>query len=149
MMKFLICSIVLLVAPLSAQQTTEMPVEPMLSMADTYQKRAPVGSQYFAKGSQVPFTGVLFGRYANGEIMTTQDYVDGIGQGTWANYDPDGRISEQGTYKNNRVEGPVTQFYEDGSVKARGQYQHWKKPIGEWTYYDRQGNVVHQMRYTP
>ncbi|MDA0973642.1 MAG: hypothetical protein O2867_07920 [Bacteroidetes bacterium] len=47
------------------------------------------------------------------------------------------------------MEGPVTLFYEDGSVKARGQYRHWKQPIGNWTYYDRNGNVVHEMTYTP
>jgi antitoxin component YwqK of YwqJK toxin-antitoxin module len=96
----------------------------------------------------VPFTGILYGRYDNGQLMTIQEYVDGIGNGTWVQFNPDGTKLEQGTYVDNRVEGPVTQFYEDGSIKAKGQYLHWKKPIGEWVYYDREGKVVHEMTYT-
>jgi antitoxin component YwqK of YwqJK toxin-antitoxin module len=122
----------------------------MIPMTETYQRAADgIGSRYYQDGSSSPFTGVLYGRYDNGELMTTQDYVDGIGNGKWTSYDPDGRKNEEGTYVENRVEGPVTLFYEDGSVKARGQYKHWKQPIGKWIYYDRQGNVVHEMTYTP
>lgn len=122
----------------------------MIPMSETYQRASDgIGSRYYQAGSSTPFTGVLYGRYDNGELMTTQDYVDGIGNGKWTSYDPDGRKNEEGTYVDNRVEGPVTLFYEDGSVKARGQYRHWKQPIGNWTYYDRNGNVVHKMTYTP
>jgi antitoxin component YwqK of YwqJK toxin-antitoxin module len=46
------------------------------------------------------------------------------------------------------VEGPVTFYYEDGSVKSEGQYRHYKRPIGWWTFYDRDGNVVSRQRYT-
>jgi antitoxin component YwqK of YwqJK toxin-antitoxin module len=80
--------------------------------------------------------------------MTMQEYVNGIGNGSWVQFNPDGTKLEQGTYNDNRVEGPVVQFYEDGSIKAKGQYLHWKKPIGKWIYYDRKGKVVHEMTYT-
>ncbi len=121
----------------------------MVLMTDTYTRQAPYGMRYYKNGETKPFTGKLYGRYDNGELLTVQEYVDGIGNGTWTQYNPDGSISEQGTYQNNRVEGPVTQYYDDGSIKAKGQYRHWKSPIGEWTYYDRAGNVVHRMTYTP
>lgn len=134
-------------------QTEQKSVEdeqPVLPMSETYQRSTEgAGNRYYAEGSDTPFTGILYGRYDNGELMTTQEYVDGIGNGTWTSYDPDGRKYEEGTYKDNRVEGPVTLFYEDGSVKAKGQYRHWKQPIGKWIYYDRKGTVVHQMTYTP
>ncbi|RZS99466.1 toxin-antitoxin system YwqK family antitoxin [Aquimarina brevivitae] len=121
----------------------------MIPMSDTYQKAAPVyGNQYFENGKKKPYTGILYGKYDNGQLMTLQEYTDGIGNGTWVQFNPDGTKQEQGTYKENRVEGPVTQYWEDGSVKAKGYYRHWKQPIGKWTYYDRKGNIVHTMTYT-
>ncbi len=133
--------------PTKPIDTTDMAMVPM---SETYQRgNTPNGSPYYQRGSNEPYTGILYGRYDNGELMTMQEYVDGIGNGTWIQFNPDGSKLEQGTYINNRVEGPVTQYYEDGSIKAKGQYRHWKQPIGPWTYYDREGKVVHRMTYTP
>ena len=125
--------------------TTQQAFAPMTA---TYQRAADYGSRYYLRGADTAFTGILYGRYDNGELMTIQEYEDGLGNGSWVQFNPDGTKSEQGTYRSNRVEGPVVRYYEDGSVKARGQYLHWKRPIGDWTYYDRQGRVVHTQRYT-
>jgi len=118
-------------------------------MARTYQKPYKLGGIYYEKGTTKPFTGILYGRYDNGQLLTLQEFKDGVGNGTWINYAPDGKKEIQGTYKDNRIEGPATIFYEDGSIKAKGQYRHWKRPIGLWTYYDRAGKVVDQITYTP
>ncbi|SHH59156.1 toxin-antitoxin system YwqK family antitoxin [Winogradskyella jejuensis] len=122
--------------------------EKLVSMSNTYQKAYKLGSKYYEIGSKKPFTGTLYGKYDNGNYMTMQEYVDGVGNGKWIDFDPYGRKTCEGTYKDNRVEGPVTFFYEDGSIKSKGQYLHWKKPIGKWTYYDKEGNVVSTMTYT-
>ncbi|SDS33647.1 MORN repeat variant [Formosa sp. Hel1_31_208] len=120
----------------------------MIAMSDTYQKAYKMGSIYYEIGSNKPFTGILYGKYANGNLLTTQEYVDGIGNGKWTQYDPNGNKECEGTYVDNRVEGPVKFYYEDGSLKSEGQYLHWKQPIGKWVYYDKQGIVVHTMTYT-
>lgn len=118
-------------------------------MSDTFQRYSTsYGNRYFEKGTDQPYTGILYGRYDNGQLMTIQEYSDGIGNGSWIQFNPDGTKSEQGTYVENRVEGPVIRYWEDGSIKAKGQYRHWKQPIGKWTFYDRKGNVVHRMIYT-
>lgn len=117
-------------------------------MSQTYQKAYKQGNIYYEIGTNKPFTGVLYGKYDNGNYMTKQEYVDGIGNGKWTQYDPNGNKECEGTYVDNRVEGPVKFFYEDGNLKSEGQYLHWKKPIGKWIYYDKQGNVVHTMTYT-
>ena len=117
-------------------------------MSNTYQKPYKLGSIYYKKGTKVPFTGTLYGRYSNGNLMTTQEYVNGIGNGKWVDYDPLGNKVCEGTYKNNKVEGPVTFFYENGSIKSKGFYLHWKRPIGIWKYYDKKGKLVHKMTYT-
>lgn len=119
----------------------------MYAMRETVSKYDD-GPKYFIRGSDKAYTGFLYASYDNGEMMSVQQFEEGVGNGIWINYAPDGRKECQGTYVNNRVEGPVTFFYEDGSIKSEGQYREWKRPIGLWTYYDRQGNVVSTMNYT-
>ena len=120
----------------------------VVPMSYTYQKAYKLGSVYYQTGTKIPFTGVLYGKYDNGNYQTMQEYVDGIGNGKWVDFNPEGIKECEGTYRDNRVEGPVKFFYEDGSIKSGGQYLHWKKPIGLWNYYDKKGNLVHTMTYT-
>lgn len=129
-----------------AQINTEK--QSLVAMSDTYQKAYKLGSIYYKTGTSIPYTGILYGTYNNGNYQTMQEYVDGIGNGKWIDFNPEGVKEAEGTYINNRVEGPVKLFYEDGSLKAEGQYLHWKKPIGLWKYYDKSGNLVHTMTYT-
>lgn len=122
--------------------------KPATTMANTYQKAYKLGSVYYKKGTTEPFTGILYGKYDNGNLKTVQEYVNGVGNGKWIDYDPlENKICE-GTYKNNRVEGPVKYYYEDGSLQSEGQFLHWKKPIGLWKYYDKKGKLVHTETYT-
>lgn len=120
----------------------------MLPMSATTQRYASQGNRYYETGAKEPFTGLLYGKYENGEFLSLQEYVDGVGNGYWIDFDPMGRMECKGTYINNRVEGPVTFYYENGAVKAEGQYLHWKQKIGKWTYYNEAGAVVHTMVYT-
>ena len=120
----------------------------MYSMAETHAAYSGSEYKYYVSGSDTPYTGYLCARYNNGELQSVQQFVDGVGNGEWIDFDPDGRISCKGTYVNNKVEGPVTFYYEDGSVKSEGQYRHYKRPIGWWTFYDRDGNVVSRQLYT-
>ena len=137
--------------PVSAQSQLlpDTLAQAMHTMAETVQSYDVYGGRYFLKGTDQPYTGILYGRYDNGELMTMQEYKNGVGNGIWIQFNPDGSLAERGTYVDNKVEGPVTLYWEDGSVKARGQYRHWRQKIGPWTYYDRAGNVVHQMIFTP
>ncbi|MFK7750836.1 MAG: toxin-antitoxin system YwqK family antitoxin [Kordia sp.] len=131
-------------------EKTELPTaSEMVSMNDaTVKYGTPNGQQYFAKGSTKPYTGWLCARYDNGELESAQQFINGYGNGIWINFDPDGRKESQGTYKNNKTEGPSKLFYEDGSVKAEGNFVHVKKKVGWWTFYDRKGNVVSKRFFT-
>ena len=125
------------------------PSSEMVSMNDANVKYGGrYGQQYFANGSDEPYTGFLVARYDNGELESVQQYKEGIGNGIWINYDPDGRKVSQGTYLNNKTIGPAKLFYEDGSIKAKGEYVHWKNPVGWWTFYDRKGTIVSRRLYT-
>jgi antitoxin component YwqK of YwqJK toxin-antitoxin module len=120
----------------------------MVSMNDTYQKPYKVGGVYYKTNETAPFTGVLFGKYTNGKYLSIQEYKNGIGNGTWINYYPNGKLKEVGTYKDNRVEGPIKQYYENGNLKAEGSYAHWRKKVGNWKFYDQDGNLLRSQTFT-
>ncbi len=129
------------------KQTTSPYNTKMCAMSETYIKYDNE-QKYYLKGSDIPFSGFLYASYDNGQLESVQQFVDGIGNGIWIDYAPDGKKVCQGTLIDNRVEGPVTFFYEDGSIKSKGKYLDWKRPIGLWTFYDRKGNIVSTRRYT-
>lgn len=119
----------------------------MVPMSQTNERPYKIGSIYFKKGETEPFTGVLFGKYDNGNYLTLQEYEEGIGNGKWVNYYKDGTLKEVGTYRDNLVEGPILQYHPNGNLKAKGNYKHWKKKIGIWKYYDTSGKLVKTASY--
>jgi antitoxin component YwqK of YwqJK toxin-antitoxin module len=121
----------------------------MVSMNDVkVNYGAPFGQRYYEKGSSSPYTGWLSARYDNGKLESISQYKDGYGNGLWMNFDPDGNIESQGTLVNNKTIGPAKLFYEDGSVKASGEYVHVKNKVGWWYFYNRQGKVVSKRFFT-
>ena len=79
----------------SAQSDNNEPF--MVPMSDTYQKAYKLGSVYYKIGTNTPFTGMLYGKYANGNYQTVQEYVDGVGNGKWVDYNPEGIKECEGT----------------------------------------------------
>jgi antitoxin component YwqK of YwqJK toxin-antitoxin module len=118
-----------------------------VSMDDASGKRTDGVYRYYAKGEEKPFTGVLFSKHSNGEISSWQEYVDGVGQGKWINYYDNGNYKEVGHYNNNLVEGPIKKYYENGMIKAEGTYKDWRIKVGEWKYYDQNGNLESTKNY--
>ena len=118
-----------------------------ISMSSAIGKRVDGIYRYYAKAEDVPFTGVLFAKYPNGNYLSWQEYVDGVGQGKWINYYESGNYKEIGYYKNNLVEGPISKYYENGRLKARGNYKDWRIKIGKWEYYDQDGKLENTVDY--
>lgn len=117
----------------------------MVAMSETTQEPYEVGTKYFAKNATKPYTGILYGKHANGNYSTMQEYKNGIGNGVWINYFATGKVEEKGTYVDNRVEGPTEQYYPNGKLKAKGTYKHWRKKVGEWIYYDENGIEIRRI----
>lgn len=125
------------------------PESEMVSMNDaTVTYGGKYGQRYYSEGSDKPYTGWLCARYDNGELESISQVKDGYSNGIWINYDPDGRKESQGTLVNNKTIGPAKLFYENGSVKAEGNYVHLRNKVGWWKFYDREGNVVSKRYFT-
>ena len=108
----------------------------MIAMSETVTKPLKAANVYFEKGSDTPFTGILYRRYENGYMLTMRQYIYGVANGHWINFDPQGRMEIKGTFIDIKAEGPVTLYYETDQVKVEGQYVHKKNPIGKWIIYD-------------
>lgn len=89
-----------------------------LSMGETKGMRSDGVYRYYAKGESQAFTGILYAKYENGNYLSRQEFVEGVGQGKWINYFENGNIKEIGHYNQNLVEGPIEKYYANGKLKA-------------------------------
>lgn len=103
--------------------------------------------RYYVKGEDKPFSGILFAQYPNGNVLSRQEFVQGVGQGRWINYYENGNLKEVGHYEQNLVQGAITKYYPDGQIKAKGTYKDWRIKIGVWEYYDQKGNLKNTKNY--
>lgn len=147
MKKIFVFFIPLLIFNFSSIAQIDTSNQEMVSMADTYQERKDGAYRYFKKGEEKPYDGVLFGKYANGNYLSVQEFKNGLGEGTWINYYENGNLKEVGTYQKNKVAGPIQKFYPSGKLQAKGTYREWRIRVGEWIYYDEKGNEIKRENY--
>jgi antitoxin component YwqK of YwqJK toxin-antitoxin module len=65
----------------------------------------------------------------------------GPSDGAFVSHYPDGKVKEEGFYKNNNKTGPWRFYWKDGTKKVDGVYQN-DEPHGEWTFYDESGRSI-------
>jgi len=116
-------------------------------MSATVYKNRDGKYRYYKIGKTEPYTGILFGKYPNGNYETWQTYIEGRGQGTWINYYENGHLKEVGNYNENRVEGPIKKYHPNGQLAAEGNYRDWRIMIGEWKYYNSNGQLIKTENY--
>lgn len=68
-------------------------------------------------------------------------YHNGIKQGELRKYFPDGGTMTEGTYLNDKLDGPFTLYYPDGSIQLKGIYENGEQ-AGEWKYYSITGKEI-------
>ena len=137
----------LLIYSISFGQAREVAAERELTMGQVSGSSADGTYRYYKPGEQQPFTGVLYARYDNGNYKSRQEFVAGVGQGTWINYWENGNLKEAGTYNQNRVEGPIKKYYPSGVLMAEGTYKEWRVRVGIWKYYNEEGKFLKTENY--
>ncbi len=151
-MKIKFCLLLFCLPFILSAQTTKLSMDEVegrqeVSMDDVTGKSTDGVYRYYAKGATKPFTGILYANHPNGEVNSWQQFVDGIGEGEWINYYDNGNYREIGNYDQNKVTGPIKKYYRNGVLQAAGNYKDWRIRIGEWKYYDEQGNLVKTEDY--
>ena len=76
----------------------------------------------YAKGSTVPFTGEIMGKYDSGQERIKGAYIDGQREGLWIFLHKNGQESEKGEYSNGNKKGGWSKWYEDGILESKGTY---------------------------
>jgi antitoxin component YwqK of YwqJK toxin-antitoxin module len=96
--------------------------------------------------------------YPSGKVRIRATYKDDRPEGVWREYDEEGKIEKSYIYKNGIVigEGIVTEngekdgfwkeFYENGQLRAEGNYNKDRK-TGEWKFYHRNGKIEQTGAY--
>lgn len=72
------------------------------------------------------YTGVC-NTYKNGNLRSTQEYVDGLDHGKWTFYFADGQIQTQGTFKKGKRIGVWEYFYENGLLSQEVHYKNGRQ----------------------
>ncbi|MEL6277072.1 MAG: hypothetical protein AAFU03_18370, partial [Bacteroidota bacterium] len=76
----------------------------------------------------------LTGRYDNNEMT-----------GEWKMYYPNGQQAEVVTFAHNNENGPFTEWYENGALKAEGAYLDGDREHGQLRLYDKTGDLERVM----
>lgn len=75
--------------------------------------------------------------------LSEGNLVDGVPDGFWKFYHPNGNLSMDGNYTNGKLNGFWKVYYTNGYVRAEGNYSQCTK-TGFWKYYYSQvNNTVH------
>lgn len=83
----------------------------------------------------------------NGLLVMRGERVNGLREGEWESFFPDGTLRSKGTFVNDIRQGPTTVYHENGAIFYSGWYDHGK-PVKEWTFYDPDGSISKIVTYS-
>ena len=70
----------------------------------------------------------------------------GPSDGAYKDHHPNGKVKEEGAYRNGEKFGKWIYYWQNGSKKTIGFYAQGK-PKGTWTYLDRKGAILGKGTY--
>ncbi len=82
----------------------------------------------------------------DGHLQMEGDMQDGRRTGLWTSYTREGRVKSRSEYRNGLAEGLSTVFHDNGAIFYSGNQLRGKQ-VGEWRFYDEQGNLVRTAVY--
>jgi antitoxin component YwqK of YwqJK toxin-antitoxin module len=106
----------------------------------------------------------------DGSVRVREPYLEGKLDGVVRSYYPDGKISEEVSWKQNLKEGPWKRYYQDGTPRLSGHFKNGlqdgsyevfysngtnqikgeyldDKSQGTWYFYDEDGNAIDSLEY--
>ena len=84
----------------------------------------PVGGKIFKENERKPFDGIVFDlSKESGNIILEFRMVNGLMNGLYQEWYPDGKLKRKGKYLNNTQVGDWTVWYENGQMKLELTYK--------------------------
>ena len=113
---------------------------PSLALGETMDDLVETNGLYYKKFTNVPFTGKVTGE-EQGSLK------NGKRVGVWIEYNKDGRVDTEVTYKNGKKDTSVTYSYHlNGQLKSKITWKDGKKD-GSWVFYDEKGRLWSKGEY--
>lgn len=84
--------------------------------------------------------------YESGILKMEGTVANGLRDGDWVAYFPDGKVQSTGIFKDGARIGPATVYYENGQKLMEGFYKNDHK-CGEWVFYDELGYEVERRDF--
>jgi len=101
-------------------------------------------SLIYKKGEMKPFTG--HEKALIQDKVIEYDVVNGIKQGDFKLYFPNGKLQIEGIVDKNKNVGEWKYYYESGELESKGLFEN-DKPKGEWTWYYPSGKIKERGNY--
>ena len=70
------------------------------------------------KGSEIPYTGKIFGLYRNGQKLSEGNVKDGKHHGLWTQWHENGQKQREANYKDGKKDGLQMWWHENGRRRA-------------------------------
>ena len=100
----------------------------------------------YAKGSSVPFTGEVIGKYDSGQERIKGKYIEGKREDLWIFLHKNGKESEKGEYSNSSKKGDWSKWYENGILESRGTYSNGRVE-GLWKFWYNNGTKEKEITF--
>lgn len=100
----------------------------------------------YHKGEDKPFSGTVFSKFKNGKLKEEVSYRNGKLNGPFKVWTEFGFPLTEGEWQDGRKTGAWTEYYENGEKRFSGEYLD-DREAGQWTYYDRGGNPLFTFGY--
>ncbi|MBP0971133.1 MAG: hypothetical protein J5753_03755 [Oscillospiraceae bacterium] len=94
---------------------------------------------YFVCDSEGYFTGLIYKKNDNGNLMSYTFYEDGLKDGVEVSFYPSGKIHYYSFYRKGKITGKFYEWYENGMIKKYIDRIHDKRIEA-----DEQGNITKQ-----
>ena len=105
------------------------------------------GEKYFKENDDKPFNGIVFEMSKEtGNKILQYKMVDGLKNGFYQEWYPDGKPKSKGKYLNNTIISNWTFWYENGEKEEEGTFKKGKKD-GLWTTWYEEGQKRYEVRY--
>ena len=91
--------------------------------------------------------------FANGNKRSEGTYDEGVKVGEWRLYHKNGTLSSEATFVKGKYTGYYCSYHDNGEIFREGYYNDYAgnsadgTKTGEWTQFDRHGNIEHVNVY--
>lgn len=84
--------------------------------------------------------------YSSMQLYSEEHTANGVKQGHWVYYHPNGNVWAETTFKNGIEDGLYRSMRENGAPNIIGHYKDGVR-TGTWEIYDQDGNMVRAIEY--